>query len=188
MNYINLLFSKISKYGDITFEEVERIVPHFKLITIEPQEHFYRPGDNKQLIAFQLDGLIRSYVITTKGDERTIDFCRSGDILSTLDGGSQSDSWIQAIKETTLLTIEADKIEKLVSESNKLQIIILKMLESCISLKSKREVELLSLDGQEKYIKFLNDNMDIINDIPQLYIASYLGISPVSLSRIKNNL
>lgn len=188
MNYINLLFNKISQYEDISLTELQEIVSNFNVITLQPEEHFYKPQENKKLFAFQLDGLIRSYIITNKGDERTLDFCRSGDIISTLDGDQPSINWIEAIKETTLLTIENDKLEDLIKYNNKLQIVILKMMESCLSLKSKREVELLSLDGTERYKKFLKDNSDIIKDIPQLYIASYLGISPVSLSRIKNSL
>lgn len=188
MDHIELLFNKISQYGDISLSELQEIVSKFNLITLQPEEHFYKPQDEKQLVAFQLDGLIRSYILTDKGDERTIDFCRSGDIISTSDGNAPSNSWIEAIKETTLLIIENHKLEELIINNSKLQIVILKMMESCLSLKSKREVELLSLDGKEKYQKFLEDNSDIINDIPQLYIASYLGISPVSLSRIKNKL
>lgn len=188
MEYHKLLFKKISQYGDITIEELEGIISNFNIVRLRPEEYFYTPQDDKKLVAFQLDGLIRSYIITSKGEERTIDFCRGGDIITTLDGDNSSSSWIEAIKETTLLAIDNDKLEKIVSNNNKLQIVILKMMESCLSLKSKREVELLSLDGKEKYKKFLLDNSDIINDIPQLYIASYLGISPVSLSRIKNNL
>lgn len=188
MEYHKLLFNKISQYGDITIEELEGIISNFNIVTLKPDEYLYKPQDDKKLVAFQLDGLIRSYILTEKGEERTIDFCRPGDILTTLDGTEPSSSWIEAIKETTLFTIENDKLEQIVASNNKLQIIILKMMESCLSLKSKREVELLSLDGKEKYKKFLLDNSDIINDIPQLYIASYLGISPVSLSRIKNSL
>ncbi len=183
-----IIFNKISKYGDITREEVSGFLTYFKIENLDIGDLFYKPDDNKSVIALQFDGLIRSYIISDNGDERTIDFCRSGDIISTIEGESPSSSWIEAIKPTTIGSINAYEFEEIVSKDKKLQIILLKMMEACLTLKSKRERELLSLDGKDRYLKFIEDYKEILNDIPQYQIASYLGISPVSLSRIKKNL
>lgn len=188
MNQLELIYKKISQYGDISIIEVDKILKAFNIIQLNPDEFFYRPDEYKSLTAIQINGLIRSYIITSKGEERTLDFCRSGDILSTVDGEKLSSSWMQAIKTTTLAVIDSIKLESLVAKNIKLQIILMRMMESCLSLKSKREIELLSLDGKERYLKFLEDFKDIAEDIPQFQIASYLGISPVSLSRIKKSL
>ncbi len=188
MEIHSLIFEKLSKYGEITLDEVKELLTHFKTVKIEAESFFYKPTEYKNEFAFQVDGLLRSYIISEKGDERILDFCRSGDILSTVNGDEPSTYWIQAITDTTLITIDNEKLEPLISDSNKLQIIILKMMESCLSIKSQREIELLSLDGKEKYLKFLEDNRDIVPNLSQLHIASYLGISPVSLSRIKNSI
>lgn len=188
MKELDIIHSRISQYGELPIVELESIFKEFNIITLSPDEFFYRPKEDKEVVAFQIDGLIRSYILTDKGEERTIDFCKSGDILSTVDGEEQSSSWIQAIKQTTLAVINNRKLDIIVSNNSKLQIVLMKMLESCLSLKSKREIELLSLDGKERYLKFLTDFKDIAEDIPQFQIASYLGISPVSLSRIKKSL
>ncbi len=188
MEIYKLIYEKLSKYGDITQNDVKDLMTHFKTIQIKSESFYYKPTEYKNEFAFQLNGLLRSYIISEKGDDRTLDFCRSGDILSTTNGDIPSPYWIQAIKDTTLVSIENSQLEILISNNSKLQIIIFKMMESCLTVKSQREIELLSLDGREKYLKFLEENNDIVSDISQLHIASYLGISPVSLSRIKNNL
>lgn len=188
MDITKSIYNKILKYGDISESEFQTFFSNFELLTLSKDDYFYTPKDNMRIVAIQIDGLLRSYVYSDRGDERTQDFCRAGDILSTFDFDRKSMNWIQAIIDTTVATIQNDKLEELVSQNYKIQRLILKMMESCLSFKSKRELELLSLDAKERYLTFLVEYKDIIEYIPQTHIASYLGISPVSLSRLKKGL
>ena len=183
-----MLYAKISGYSDYSKQEFEHILGHFTVAQLNRGEHFDSLKKEKELVAVQLDGLTRSYFITESGEEKTTDFCRGGDVLTYSAGLESAMCRIQALKDTTIASIGGDELDAMVKQDSRLQHILMKMMESCLALKSKREIELLSLDGKSSYLKFLKDFTDIAGEIPQYQIASYLGISPISLSRIKNKL
>lgn len=184
---LEAVYNKIKKYGDVSKDEVSIFFNSMTLKEFQEGDHFYTPNDNSSLVGMQISGLLRIYMITENGEERITDFCRPGDIISTMDGEEPSKVFIEAIDKTTIAYIDNNYLESLIENDPKWQKIFRKMLESCLSLKYKREIELLSLDSKGRYKKFLEDFKDVKDRIPQFYIASYLGITPVSLSRLKKD-
>ena len=181
----NLLKQLIIPYGDLSDESLKRVFKHFHVKELKKGEYFSKAGDLRQIVGIQFSGILRSYLVTDKGIEKTTDFSRKGDILTTIETEIPSIKWIQALNNSTIATINRSQFEKLIEQDLAWQIIIRKMTESYFILKAKREIELLSLDAAQKYELFLCDFRDIASNIPQYHIASYLGISPVSLSRLR---
>lgn len=151
-------------------------------------EYLVKAGEKSQKVAFILEGLLRTYLITESGREKTTDLCIKGEFTSSpdvLQPESSSNRWIEALEPTTLAVTEFNTLEEFVEDRVELQYVIRKIMEDYISFKVQREEEMLSLDASGKYKKLLETYPGIEKRIPQYHIASYLGITPVSLSRIK---
>lgn len=101
----------------------------------------------------------------------------------------ESPFYVQAIEDSDILEINLEGWNKLISENSCWDKFIIEMLYQTTKRKERREKEFLFMDAQERYLRFLryyDDN--IINRISQRAIASYLGITAESLSRIRKKL
>jgi len=100
----------------------------------------------------------------------------------------ESKLYIQALEDTELLVIDYKIYRKLLDSHVCWQEAAKKLAELIFILKEKREAGLLLHDARERYLQFLGDYPNLENRISQYHIASYLGIAPESLSRIRANL
>lgn len=134
-------------------------------------------------------GLIRTYVITHDGDERTVRFAREGQNTgssASVIKNEPSFEYLEAIEST--IGIEFDLIAfKKLTENN---IRILKLWDECICeafVEAIGRIQFLTtLSPEQRYRELLNKNPSLINRVQQKHLASYLGITTVSLSRIRS--
>ena len=120
--------------------------------------------------------------------EIPIDFTPEGEWLAYLTSFSQgtpSDMGIKALEDMRILRLSATNMQLLFQAQPKF--IALKSFYTEVSFMSnaRHGADLAMLNGKERYHKFMNEKPDLINRIPQYYIAAYLGIKPQSLSRIR---
>jgi CRP-like cAMP-binding protein len=94
---------------------------------------------------------------------------------------------IQALEDSKLLNFTYNDYITLLNSSVCWQIAARKLAELIFVLKENREAELLLLDANGRYKNFIHDFPNLLNRIPEYYIASYLRITPESLSRIRAN-
>jgi CRP-like cAMP-binding protein len=101
---------------------------------------------------------------------------------------SPSHFYIEALEDSEILIIPYDKWKLLLEKDTFWIKLLLKFVEKGFKTKEKRERELLLLNAETRYLNFLKEFPDLENRISQSIIASYLGIQPESLSRIKKNI
>ncbi len=94
--------------------------------------------------------------------------------------------YIEALENSTVYELEYLEWLTLRKENSCWDLFLITLLEGAFATKEKRERELLLLDAEERYNIFKNEFPGLESRIRQHLIASYLGISPVSLSRLKN--
>jgi CRP-like cAMP-binding protein len=148
-------------------------------------------GNPADKVAFVLSGLFRAYYITETGDEKTIVFRGKGNIISSYDSyikNKDSKFSIQALEDSTVLYITVKNFETLLASDSFWQINAGKYYMNLYAAKENRERDLLSDSAEKKYKKFLIEYPELESRINQYYIASYLGITNVSLSRIRSKL
>lgn len=90
------------------------------------------------------------------------------------------------MEDSTLITVDYETYQELLGSHTCWQIVARKLAEMVFILKEKREAELLLNSAPERYQQFLTDYPDLETRVPQYHIASYLGITPESLSRIRS--
>lgn len=181
----------LTSLAPIPAAELVKIRQIFQPLTIAKEGNFVSAGQIPQLIGFILTGLLRSYFTTTDGNEYTMSFFSEGEFVTSYSAallGSESRIFIEALEDTTMLAANFRDFYRLLDTHECWQIVGRKLAEFSFLKKEQREVALLADDAQTRYLDFLRQKPELEKRIKQHYIASYLGISPVSLSRLRAKL
>ena len=137
---------------------------------------------------FIVSGCLRSFFKTEDGKEHTIQFAIKNWWISdytTLYTDNKSVVSIESLTHSKVIIIDNSKVEKFYQEFPQFELIQRKNFEKRISALQKRIVHLLALTAAEKYNQFIEDYTEFEKIIPNYQIASYIGITPQSLSRIR---
>ncbi|MDA9793404.1 Crp/Fnr family transcriptional regulator [Bacteriovoracaceae bacterium] len=154
---------------------------------IRKGELILRAGDAADSFNLIISGFMRMFYIDPKGREYTKSFRNKFDVASPYAEMLQSIPsriYIDALEDSKVLSLKYTEFVKLYDRHECWNTIGRKFAEKYFILKEHREYEFLLLTAKERYDCFCKDYADIIDKIPQYQIASFLGITPVSLSRI----
>ena len=154
-------------------------------------EHFIRAGEIPGKMAFNLKGLLRYYYLDKKGNDYTKGFFAEGSPITSYSAmirNRESYFSIEALEDSVLAVFTYSDWKQLLNSHPCWKQLLIALLEKGYSAKETREREFLVLDAEEKYTIFIQSFPDIENRIKQHYIASYLGITPVALSRIRRKM
>jgi CRP-like cAMP-binding protein len=133
------------------------------------------------------DGLVREFYVTAAGDEHTRVFVSDGGVtgsLLDLTSGAPSVTWIQALEPTRTLAIRYADFNTLASQHRELESLARELAQSLAIRKTKREYEMLALSASERLESWRVGNPGLDGRITRRLLASYLGMTPVHLSRI----
>lgn len=175
----------------LTDEQFEQISATLKIKTFTKGEIILRQGSISPQSYFVNNGLLRSYSIDTKGKEHIIQFAPENWWLSERNSSifnEPSDFFIDAIENTEAIFIPKDFIDKAALYAPCMNNLNNKLLNTAIRFMQKRINMLLSATAEERYLDFIHLYPNLTLRVPQWMIASYLGITPESLSRVRKDL
>jgi CRP-like cAMP-binding protein len=150
-----------------------------------------RAGDVAQHAVFVARGCLRNYVIDAKGKEHIVQFAPETWWLAdsnSLNTRVPSPYFIDAIEDSALLLIDAPSHAGLVDTVAAYAAAFRSGLQRHSAAKDQRIVSALSATAEERYLEFLATYPSIVRRVPQTMLASYLGITPETLSRIRKGL
>jgi len=180
---------QVHKLTIIPDEDWELIMPHLSLKTFRRHDYFAREGKTATEVAMVVHGSFRHFY-TKDGEEKTTYFYFEEALMSAyISCITQKPSLlsIQALEEAEVLVFPYKILFELFEKSKAWERFGRKVAEYAMMGLEERMVGLLMQSPEERYIELLRSNKKkIIERIPQHYIANYLGITPVSLSRIRN--
>ncbi|HYF70321.1 MAG TPA: Crp/Fnr family transcriptional regulator [Ohtaekwangia sp.] len=156
-----------------------------------PKEFFIRAGQIPKKFGIVQTGLFRYYYLTDDGKEFTKVFMPEHNVISAYSAmiaASPACYNIEAIEPSTVIEIDYDHWQKLRQCDSKWDRLLIFLLEKGYSIKEKREREFLLLDAESRYRIFLQEHADLDKRLKQHMIASYLGITPIALSRIRKDI
>ena len=185
---IDALRIELNKLSPIPDEIWQKSVPFFYIKTFESQEYFQTPDVDPFEIGLVGDGLLRAFFTGANGKQMVKMFAGPGNFIgayAALLSKTQSKLSIITEKKSFLFCIRFNDLEKLYKMHACWQEIGRKAAEQLLLNRERREYELLMLSALERYEAFLKEFPDLIDQVPQWQIASYLGITPVALSRIR---
>jgi len=140
---------------------------------------------------FLTSGLARFYYLHPEGKEFNKSFASAGNVVSSITSlttGQASAFYVQALATSECLCLSYKSLLLLADQHKDWNTLTLRLLEQLSIKKEAREADFLLLTATERYEKFLRESASIVDLIPNYHIASYLGISEVALSRIRNRL
>ncbi len=191
-DWLTFFQNTLRSFAEIPADELERGRKRLKHLHVRKNEYFIRTGSVPDKMAFIVNGIFRVFYLTEQGDEKILVFREEGRMLSAYSAFLENkESWfdIQALEDSDLLYITFFDYKKVLHEHQCWQILNKKYVEMLFVEKEKREREFLSDNAETRYQKFLlTYPAGIEQRIKQYHIASYLGITPVALSRIKKHL
>ncbi|HCX20963.1 MAG: cyclic nucleotide-binding protein [Flammeovirgaceae bacterium] len=159
-----------------------------KIRNVKKGGNFIEAGSVPRKIAFVGEGLFRYYYLGKDGQEFTKGIFSEGGILasySAMIGETPSHFFIQALEPSTILEVNWGVWNELKAKNHFWDQFLFKMLEKGFITKERRERELLLLDAETRYRNFLDQYPGLEDRLTQKIIASYLGVKPESLSRIR---
>jgi CRP-like cAMP-binding protein len=170
--------------------EVDMIRSVSILKKLRRKQYLLQEGDVWRYNAFVCSGFLKTYSIDGKGQEHIINFSPenywTGD-RESLAQGSPSRFNIDAIEDTEVVLIEKGNFEMLCEKIPQLNNLVNVILQKSFIVMQNRVHTNISLSAEEKYQNFLDKFPAIANRIPQHMIASYIGVTPETLTRIRRN-
>ena len=177
-------------YSSLNDEEWQAIRNEISIIKLKKGDHFISSGEISHKIGLIVKGCMRYYYIKN-GDEITGEFWREREVVGSYESmflEQPSTQNIEAIEPVTLLVLDYMHLRKLFARHHKIESICRRILEELLAESQARIASYIMDSPEERYLK-LNDQMPgILNRVPQKYIASFIGVTPVSLSRIRKRI
>lgn len=147
-------------------------------------------GEETKTAALVLNGICRAYYVDGDGNDITRGFSIPGTLCMDegLFGYRESIVTWETLEETTLMFFDIQEMKKIIYENNQLKDVYIMLLENALRYKIYRENGFLVENATDRYIHFKKLYPMICETVKQHYVATYLGIAPESLSRIKKAL
>jgi len=149
-----------------------------------------KTGQVENYLSFIEKGIIRYYIIRENND-LTYEFSFENEFTSAYDSflnQSLSEYHVQALADSCLWSITYEDLQEIYTNTSMGNLLGRLAAEQLFLRKAKRELTLLNNTAEERYLKLFSDKPTMIRQIPLQYIASYIGITPQALSRIRKRI
>jgi len=181
------LASKIT----LSQQEIQLLESVCKPKKLRKKQFLSQEGDVWHYNAFICRGLVKTFSIAENGTEHIINFAPenywTGDRESLMNG-TPSRLNIDAIEPTELILIDKPDFERVCIEIPQLGQLVNQIIQKSFIVSQSRILANISFSAEEKYQNFLEKYPNIVNRIPQHMIASYIGITPETLTRLRRNI
>jgi CRP-like cAMP-binding protein len=186
-----VLFQKFDEHIQLTEEEKQLCKTFFTPKKLRKRQYILQEGDVCKYVAFVEKGMLRSYTIDEKGNEHIMQFAFEGwwisDHYSFLTGEPAVYN-IDALEDSELLLISKQAEEKMLQKIPKFEKYFRILLQNSLIATQRRLISSLSQNAEERYNQLISVCPTIPQRVPQHMMASFLGITPETLSRIRKQM
>ncbi len=180
----------ISKYVPLLDEEKSSILRELSYKTFKKGTHLLKEGQISKECYFNIQGLVRQYEIVD-GEEKSTDFYSEGEALVAFESASRqvpcNFSWI-CEEDTTVVIGRLDGIEAAYVKNPKLEKMSRLFINQEFGKYQTLSASLITLNPEQRYLQLIDKRPDLIKRVAQYHLASYLGIKPETLSRIRKRI
>ncbi|MEG3656616.1 Crp/Fnr family transcriptional regulator [Arenibacter palladensis] len=170
-------------------ESIERKGLWTNVLELDRNQFLKVKGSKDTNLYWVVQGSLRIYVVE-ENEEHTIRFGYTHNFITSLDSfldEKPSDLYIQALKKTTVKVIDKATFMDFMKSSQENNTTWQLMLEQLVLQQMERERDILTVSPLERYMRVLKRSPQLFQEIPHKYIASYLRMTPETLSRIKKS-
>ena len=183
-----LFLENMRRHVKLTEEEEEVVLSKFRPVNLKRKEYLLQQGQVARDLAFVVEGCLRAFALDDNGFEHILQFAPAGwwiSDMSSVISRRESLLNVDAIKPSFLLLLSREDQLTLFDEVPKLERYFRVLTENGLVSSRMRLIENLSLTARQRYLRFCQTYPNLINEIPQKYIASFIGVTPEFLSKIR---
>ena len=188
---LDILHEHVRQRIQLPREECMGLGQYFTSRIVRKRQFLLQAGEVCRQIAFVTEGCLRMHSGPHKGDEHVLQFAVRDWWISDLNSflsGQPSTHFIDALQDSEGLLLDKGDRDKLLASIPAMEMFFRLLLEANYIARNMRIADSLSRSAEERYLSFLETYPTIAEKIPQTQIASFLGITPQSLSRIRREL
>ena len=178
----------ISKYADLTDEDLELIRTRIEVRELAKRQILIHAGEQEQYLNLVVKGVFRKYFYKGR-DEVITQLAKEGDLISSsvsFFSGLPSQYAIEALEPAVVYSLSREKVEELYALSPNLERLGRMIITELYLSKERWEQDHIQFDIRQRFVNFVHNNTELIQRVPQKYIASYLNIKPETFSRLKH--
>lgn len=185
------LMDYILQFGNLNQQQIDLIMSKAQEIDFHKDEYFSEAGKIPRQVGFILEGVFRYCYYNNKGQEITHHFVDENNFLSDqqkFEAQVAASEYIQAVTDCRLLVFSKKDWDEIGNIIVGWDNIVVQILKKCLLQTIERRSPLVSEDATTRYLSFIKNFPSLVNRIPLSHVASYLGITQQSLSRIRKNI
>ena len=197
--YIYHYFQMKKKHPENTLKKLKELLPQLedkdrlkfleicKYTKLKNREIVIPEGNTSKKAFLILEGIVRGYLTTKSGEEKTILLRGKGIFVAyadTIFKDVPTKHTYESIGNTEVLIFNSDTYIELAEKENALKNLFISILKEAVSVLNYRIETMITMSNEERYIDLVKRNPDFLNSTYKKDIANYLGVTPVSLSRI----
>jgi CRP-like cAMP-binding protein len=185
---VAILQKYIDQFIDLPAEELEALINSIEVRSVDKKVRLTDINETEKYLYFVIKGLARKFFY--KGKEEIItQIAKEGELISSsvsYFSGLPSGYVIETIEPTTFYSLHHDRAEQLYSRYPKLERLSRLIITELFLQKEVWELERIRYSTKERFLRFMTDNPELFQRVPQKYLASYLNIKPETFSRLKH--
>lgn len=186
-NYDNLL-NNISRYVTLTAEEQEKLTAIIKTTRVKRRQFIVQPGFVCQYRTYISEGVFRVFYLGDDGKEHTVSIGVEDWFVSDFYSyvtQTPATNFAEALEDSVVFQMKYEDIERLCKEIHALSEYFRLTTERAFAYSRRRVISNISQSAEERYRTYLDKYPHIVQRVPQYVLASYLGMSPEFLSKIR---
>ncbi|MBN2731228.1 MAG: Crp/Fnr family transcriptional regulator [Balneolaceae bacterium] len=184
------LKESFQEHVSLTNEEWEMCRNNFRPKRMLKRQFLLQEGDVCRELAFVEKGSLYSYTVDSKGNQHVIRFAFEGWWMANLQSfftQTPTNLNIEVLEDSELLMLDRQNHEKLIEEIPAYERYQRIMFQNAYVALQQRVENALGLTAEEKYARLIEQNPEFLNRVPLNLVASYLGVSPETLSRVRGS-
>jgi len=188
IKYIEKIYQYFNGFVPLTHEEHEQILPYFEFREFSKKQLVVKSGEIDEYFNIILNGLVRKYIIVGK-KEVTLQLSIEGQMIhSEISFNTQtpSNTIVEAIEPTLLLSMSYKNLQIVYNKFPKIEKLGRLVITYMFIKKDFRDFSQLKKTTRQRFLDYMKSHPDMLQRVPQKYLASYLNIKPETFSRLKH--
>jgi CRP-like cAMP-binding protein len=189
MDTLRPFLSYLRKFVNVTDEEFTRcLVPIIKVRRFGKKEFVTKAGEVENYFNFIAKGLVRKYYKKGSSESNTQISVEGHIILSqeSFHSRTPSEYFVETIEPSVLISIRFDDLENVFNQSKKMEHLGRLVITHTMVLKDRWQMQMVKMTPRERFLNFVMKNPELLQRVPQKFLASYLNIKPETFSRFKH--